>query len=117
MIIDREQLGQTICGLRKAAGLTQQQLADHLGVSNVTISQYEGAKSMPSLTAIAEVAQALNTTVGTLLGEGQPTDLLVRVTSLQRHITKKLAELAALTEQLAQHSGQLADALDGMARP
>ncbi len=110
MIIDRDKLGSTIVSLRKAAGLTQQQLADKIGVTNVTISHVENAASMPSLTALAEIADALDVTVGDLLDEG-PTKLLGRITGIQRDMTKALTEVAALTQLLADRSERLADAL------
>ena len=35
-------------GLRMGAGLTQQQLADILGVSHISVSRWETGKSIPS---------------------------------------------------------------------
>lgn len=68
-MIDREKLGLTIRDLRRAAGLTQQQLADKLGVTHVTIHQIERAKSMPSVTALHELAAALGVGYGVLFGD------------------------------------------------
>lgn len=44
---------------REAKGLTQQQLADRLGTSDVTISRWETYKRQPDLAAQEAVAEAL----------------------------------------------------------
>ncbi len=60
-------LGAALRRLRKAQGLTLQQLASRCGLSQPFLSQLENGKAMPSLMALHHVAQALNTTAHSLL--------------------------------------------------
>ena len=60
-------LGASLRSLRKAQGLTLQQLAVRCGLSQPFLSQLENGKAMPSLMALHHVAQALETTAHRLL--------------------------------------------------
>ena len=73
-------LGAALRRLRKAQGLTLQQLASRCGLSQPFLSQLENGKAMPSLMALHHVAQALETTAHSLL---QPPERLE--ISLVRH--------------------------------
>ena len=53
---------------RKRRGLTQQQLADIVGVSNVSLSNYERGAQMPDILTLTKIANALRISVDTLLG-------------------------------------------------
>jgi putative transcriptional regulator len=60
---------------RLRAGLTQQELADEVGQSYVTISRYEGGQSEPSVSHALAIARALGTTVEDAFGDnGQRID-------------------------------------------
>ncbi len=61
-------LGNTIAALRKQQGLSQQALADRIYVVRQTISKWEKNLSVPDADALTRLADALNTTVETLLG-------------------------------------------------
>ena len=52
--------GDRIREARKAAGLTQRQLADKIGVSNTSISNWENSFSMPDPDTIQHLCWALN---------------------------------------------------------
>lgn len=54
--MDQEKIGVFISTLRKEQGMTQQQLADAIGVSNKTISKWECGKGMPELALIVPLA-------------------------------------------------------------
>lgn len=51
---------------REARGLTQQQLADRLGTSDVTIARWEGNKRRPDLGALAALCEALGIGPGSI---------------------------------------------------
>ena len=53
----------TIKQLREAKGLTQNELAETLNVSDKTISKWETAKGLPDITLIEPLAKALNVSV------------------------------------------------------
>lgn len=62
-------LGENIAVLRKQRGMTQQSLADALYVTRQTISKWEKNLSVPDADALMRLADALDTTVQTLLGQ------------------------------------------------
>lgn len=64
---------QNLRRARKAAGLTQQQLADRLHVTRQSISSWELGRTEPDLQTLAELAEVFETDAGSLLGEaGRP---------------------------------------------
>lgn len=60
--------GEQLRALRQAAGLTQQQLADKLGVTKSTVSYYELAVRFPSTDVIVSLAEVFHVTTDHLLG-------------------------------------------------
>lgn len=61
-------LGENIILHRKRLGLSQQALADQLHVVRQTVSKWEKNLSVPDADALIRLAEALDTTVQTLLG-------------------------------------------------
>lgn len=57
-----------ILGLRKEHGLTQKQLADDVGLSEVGIKSYEGRRRKPAHDAIISLADFFNVSTDYLLG-------------------------------------------------
>ena len=51
--------------------MSQDDLADAIGASRVTISKYENGHFLPSVTALQKIAVALNTTPAALTGESE----------------------------------------------
>jgi transcriptional regulator with XRE-family HTH domain len=60
--------GQRLVELRKAAALTQQQLADEVGVSRRMLAYYEGQSDHPPTTLLPALAKALHISTDELLG-------------------------------------------------
>ena len=56
-----------IGALRKAAGLTQQQLADTLGVGRTTVAMWESGENAPKTKMLHALADALGCTVEDIL--------------------------------------------------
>ena len=52
---------------RNLSGLSQQQLADSVGVSKGFVSALEGGRSVPSLDMLVQIAEVLNVPAGTLV--------------------------------------------------
>ena len=63
---------------RKERNLTQQQLADALGVSNKSVSRWESGGGYPDLPLLVPLAKALGVTVDDLLDEEKPVRALTR---------------------------------------
>jgi transcriptional regulator with XRE-family HTH domain len=62
-------VGVNIKRLRETKGISLRELARKLGVSASFVSQIETNKSNPSLVTLKNIADALETTVGSLVGE------------------------------------------------
>lgn len=60
-------IGKKIIELRKEKKMTQEQLADRLGVSAPAVSKWETDSSYPDITVLCPLARALGTNVDTLL--------------------------------------------------
>lgn len=56
-MIQQEKMGCMLRNLRKEKGLTQEQLAEHFGVSNRTISRWENGINMPDISVLVEIAE------------------------------------------------------------
>ncbi len=52
-------LGKKIQGLRKSAGLTQEQVAEKIGISRAYMGYIEQGRNSPSLEILEKVAKAL----------------------------------------------------------
>lgn len=53
---------------RKAAGLTQQQMATELGIRQQSYNRYENDSSEPNLETVVKIAKLLDVTADFLLG-------------------------------------------------
>lgn len=66
-------LGSRLTALRKEKGLTQEQLAEKLGVTNQSVSKWENDINAPDISILIMLAGLYDTTVDSLLGrEKQP---------------------------------------------
>jgi transcriptional regulator with XRE-family HTH domain len=100
-----KKLQQTIANrvksLRKAAGLTQEQLAEKAGMGPEYLSRLETAQRIPSLETIVELAAALDVEPVDLLGRLEndaQTERADRITTTLRRVSDAAA--AFLEEEL-----------------
>lgn len=68
--MDIEKFGLYIFERRKQLGMTQQQLADLIGVTNKAVSKWERRQSIPDITLFKAIAHHLNVEVIDLLFAG-----------------------------------------------
>lgn len=61
--IDNEKVGKFIENLRKEKGLTQQDLADILSVSNQAVSKWEGGRNLPDIAIQRAICDTFNITM------------------------------------------------------
>ena len=71
-------IGKRIALLRKEKGLTQEELASHMGVSPQAVSKWENDQTCPDISALPKLARLLGVTVHELL-EGKEETPAVRV--------------------------------------
>lgn len=67
-------LNENIKRLRKAKGLSQENLAVELNVVRQTLSKWEKGLSVPDSDMLIKIAEVLNTSVSVLLGEDVEAD-------------------------------------------
>lgn len=63
-------LSEKLQNLRKAAGLSQEQLAERLNVTRQAVSKWETGEGKPDIDNLLPLARLLNTTVDYLLDDG-----------------------------------------------
>ncbi|PHM43441.1 Repressor of flagellae, MrxJ [Xenorhabdus szentirmaii] len=95
-------IANRLIALRKQKGLSQQALADAIGIHVTQIKRYEGGISLPSLEAIKKIAQTLRVTTDSLIFEDdelQPdSDLALQFQAIsnmlpeQRQVIKEVLE-------------------------
>lgn len=72
--MDQIKIGQFIAQKRKAAGYTQRQLADILGISDKTVSKWECGNGMPEVSLMLPLCDSLHINVNELLSGEDVTD-------------------------------------------
>lgn len=66
-MINQEKIGKFIAALRKEKKMTQEQLAEKLGVSNRSVSRWENGKTMPDLSLLPLIGEVLGVSISELL--------------------------------------------------
>lgn len=66
-----DQMGKRIKQRREKLGFQVKELSVNIGVTSSLISQIERGKAYPSIVTLKKIAEALNTTVGDLIGENE----------------------------------------------
>lgn len=59
-------VGNGIQAVRKEAHMTQQELADKLGIQRTLLSFYENGRALPDYCTVQQIAEILGCTVGDL---------------------------------------------------
>ena len=65
--MNQKDIGQFIATKRREQNLTQEQLAEKIGVSNKTVSKWETGKTMPDYSVVEPLCEALNISVSELI--------------------------------------------------
>jgi transcriptional regulator with XRE-family HTH domain len=91
----QQSFGKRLAELRKAAGHTQQQLAEEVGVSRRMIAFYETETGHPPTSFLIELARALNVTTDQLLGLEPPRGRAER-SLLSSRLERRLRQVESL---------------------
>jgi transcriptional regulator with XRE-family HTH domain len=67
IVMAKQTMGEIISNLRREKGMTQKDLADRMGVTDKAVSKWERNLSCPDISSIPRLAEALDTTVDTLM--------------------------------------------------
>ena len=65
--MDQQAIGQFIATKRREQNLTQEQLAEKIGVSNKTVSKWETGKTMPDYSVVEALCEVLNVSASELI--------------------------------------------------
>jgi transcriptional regulator with XRE-family HTH domain len=104
-------IGKNIKILRQMQGVTQTKLAEAVGVAPAYISQIESMIRVPSVKVTHRIAEALGTTVGTLLGENTDASTEGHLSKLEQiHLLKRL--VLELEAELENESKKTMSSLD-----
>lgn len=95
-------IGSYISRKRREKNLTQEQLAEKLGVSNKTISKWENGKCMPDYSIIEQVCRKLSVTLPELMDGEDATEDSVRV-----YDEAQILDLLRRTQDLERQKGIL----------
>ena len=89
-------IGNYIAQKRRALNLTQEQLADMLGVSNKTVSKWENGKSMPDYSIIQQLCETLHVTIAELMDGNDA----AAEDGVQAHDEEQILDLLRRTQEL-----------------
>ena len=95
-------IGSYIAHKRREQNLTQEQLAQQLGVSNKTISKWENGKCMPDYSIIQRLCEALHVTLPELMDGEDAAEDSVRV-----YDDEQILDLLRRTQELERQKGVL----------
>lgn len=90
-------MGSRIREARKAANMTQVELATKIGINRATLSKYESGIIEPSVAQLRLIAEALNVTVGYLTGY-ETMGSKQFLDALRRNDIRELERLSGLPE-------------------
>lgn len=91
-------LGERIQQFRKGMGLSQEQLADIVGVSRQAVSKWETDQSQPELDKVALLSKSFSVSTDELLGNNQNSKNASQIESyIQTNLVKRLLALGWIT--------------------
>lgn len=99
-------LGKNISARRKKLALTQEHLAERLGVEPMTISRFECGVSLPSLKRLTKLSEVLETSVAELLSQSisNRSDQALMIEQLLRGLTpRERGFVVESVRQLCEH--------------
>lgn len=65
--MNQEKIGKFISELRKENNMTQEQLAEKVGVTDKSISRWENGNTMPDISILVQLSEILNATLPELI--------------------------------------------------
>src|SRR4051794_34836297 len=107
MVSVNKRIGRRVAECRKAAGLSQERLAEKLGVTPETVSRLERRANLPPVERLQEIAAAIDVELHDLLRFGPPG----RNNERDQAMDRLIALVAARTADEVNLIADLADAV------
>lgn len=95
-------IGKFIAQKRKEHNMTQEQLAEKIGVSNKSVSKWETGKCMPDYSVVQELCKELEITVAELMDGEEIEENSVRI-----YDEKQIMDLLKRTQDLEQQKNTM----------
>ena len=111
--MDSKLVGIQIANLRKAKGLTQNDLGDRLGVTFQAVSKWERGETLPDTAILVDLANALETSVDSILTGGQQV-FRYRGKITVSQMRDGILALKQMGEALGQDNGLYRNAIEGI---
>lgn len=111
--MDSKLVGIQIANLRKAKGLTQNDLGDRLGVTFQAVSKWERGETLPDTAILVDLANALETSVDNILTGGQQV-LRYRGKITVSQMRDGILALKQMGENLGQDNRLYRNAIEGI---
>ena len=94
--MDNNNFGNFIMNIRKEKGMTQQQLAEKLYITDKAVSKWERGLSFPDITILKSLAEILELDVSELLNckKGKKEDI-----DIQKIVDEKIQEIEKLRKE------------------
>ena len=89
--------------LRRSQQLTQEQLADKLGVTKQSVSNWENGNIMPSVEMLEKIADFFNVSVDYLLGRNVFEQGSLSVIDVTRLTADEISNIKLLVDDLREH--------------
>ena len=100
--MNQSAIGSYIARKRKEKNLTQEQLAEHIGASNKTVSKWENGKCMPDCSILQKLCDALHVTLPERMDGEDATEGGVRF-----YDDEQVLDLLRRTQELERQKGVL----------
>ena len=79
--MDISKLNENIAFFRKKRGITQEELANALGVTNQAVSKWESGKCAPDIQLLPDIAEYFNISIDELFGRSVNSDISTKIQS------------------------------------
>lgn len=94
--MDQKKIGAFLKALRQEKEMTQEQLAEQLGVSNRTISRWETGSNMPDISLLVEIAEFYEVSISALIhGERKSENMNEEV----KEVANSMADYAGVEKE------------------
>lgn len=98
-------IGNNIAALRKQKGITQEELANELGVSAQAVSKWENNSSCPDVSLLTDIADYFGVTVDTLLRSNEQ-DIVMEVDDNSNHAYETCNNKTDININIVQQNGK-----------